>query len=34
MINIRPTQGNRSRDVEDLGIQKKIIEIVRAKIVE
>jgi hypothetical protein len=34
MINIRPTQGNRSREVEDLGIQKKIIDIVRAKIVE
>lgn len=27
MINIRPRQGNRSRGVEDVGIQKKIREI-------
>lgn len=32
MINIRPTQGNRSRSVEDEDIQKKIIEIVEAKL--
>lgn len=32
MINIRPRQGNRSRSVEDVGIQKKIREIV-AKLV-
>jgi len=28
MINLRPSQGNRSRSVDDLEIQKKIIEIV------
>jgi len=28
MINIRPRQNNRSRSVEDMGIQKKIVEIV------
>ena len=28
MINIRPSQGNRSRGVVDLGIQKKIKDIV------
>ena len=33
MINIRPRQGNRSRGVEDINIQNKIINIVTAKIV-
>ena len=28
MINIRPSQNNRSRSVEDLSIQSKVIEIV------
>ncbi|MFZ2969598.1 MAG: DUF5674 family protein [Minisyncoccia bacterium] len=28
MINLRPSQGNRSRGVEDVKIQKKILEIV------
>lgn len=28
MINIRPGQGNRSRSIDDLEIQKKIVEIV------
>lgn len=28
MINIRPRQGNRSRGVENMDIQKKIIEVV------
>lgn len=28
MINLRPTFGNRSRGVDDPGIQKKIIEVV------
>ena len=28
MINMRPSQGNRSRGVDDLNIQKKIIDIV------
>ncbi len=28
MINIRPSQGNRSRDVENMEIQKRIIKIV------
>jgi hypothetical protein len=28
MINIRPSWGNRSRGVEDLAIQKKIVEVV------
>ncbi len=32
MINIRPSQGNRSRSVEDEDIQKKIIKIVNALI--
>ena len=31
MINIRPRQGNRSRGVEDLNIQNKIINIVNKK---
>lgn len=29
MINIRPSQGNRSRSVEDVDIQKKIMAIVQ-----
>jgi hypothetical protein len=29
MINLRPSQGNRSRSVEDKNIQKKIISIVQ-----
>lgn len=33
MINIRPRQGNRSRGVEDVNIQKKIREVVN-KLVE
>ena len=32
MINIRPRQGNRSRGVEDINIQNKIISIVNNKI--
>ena len=28
LINIRPTQGNRSRGVEDEGVRKKIAEVV------
>ena len=28
MINVRPAQGNRSRSVEDPGVQKKIIAVV------
>jgi hypothetical protein len=34
MINLRPSQGNRSRGVEDLKIQKKIIEIVNQLIIK
>ncbi len=30
MINLRPSQGNRSRDVEDEAIRRRIIEIVSA----
>lgn len=33
MINIRPSQNNRSRGVEDENIQKKIIEIVKSLII-
>jgi Protein of unknown function (DUF5674) len=29
MINLRPSQGNRSRDVLDLAIRKKIIHIIK-----
>lgn len=29
MINVRPRQGNRSRDVEDEGIRKKIVRVVQ-----
>jgi len=32
MINIRPTQGNRSRGVDNKEIRKKIIRIVTAKV--
>ncbi len=32
MINIRPRQGNRSRDVEDESLRKEIIRIVTAKV--
>lgn len=32
MINLRPSQGNNSRGVEDIEIQKKILEIVNSKI--
>ena len=32
MINIRPSQGNRSRGVDDEGLRKKIIEIVTKRI--
>ena len=34
MINIRPRQNNRSRGVEDVTIQQKIIQIVKDKIHE
>ena len=30
VINIRPSVGNRSRGVEDTGIQKKIIDIINS----
>ena len=32
MINIRPLDGNRSRGVENIDIQNKIIEIVNSKV--
>lgn len=34
MINLKPSQGNRSRGVEDKTIQAKIIKVVREKVVE
>jgi hypothetical protein len=34
MINLRPSQGNNSRGVDDEGLQKWILDIVNAKIVE
>ena len=34
MINLRPSQGNNSRGVEDKEIQKKILEIVNSKITQ
>ena len=34
MINLRPSQNNNSRGVEDEEIQKKIIDIVNSKIIE
>ena len=33
MINIRPSQGNRSRGVEDIQVQKKILAYLEKKIV-
>ena len=32
MINVRPSQGNRSRDVEDQAVRKVILDIVRERI--
>lgn len=34
MINLRPSQNNRSRSVEDENIRKKIIEIVERLVIE
>ena len=34
MINLRPSQGNSSRGVEDEEIQKKILDMVNSKIIE
>ena len=34
MINLRPSQNNNSREVEDMKIQKKILDIVNSKIIE
>ncbi len=34
MINLRPSQNNNSRGIEDEEIQKKIIDIINSKIVE
>lgn len=34
MINLRPSQGNSSRGVEDEEIRKKILDIVNSKIIE
>ncbi|MHC1716371.1 MAG: DUF5674 family protein [Candidatus Dojkabacteria bacterium] len=34
MINLRPSQGNNSRGVEDKEIQKKILDIVNSRITE
>jgi len=34
MINLRPSQNNNSRGVDDKNIQKKILDIVNAKITE
>ena len=34
MINVRPSQGNNSRGVEDPKIQEKILAIVNSKIIE
>lgn len=34
MINLRPSQGNNSRGVDDEGLQKRILDIVNSKIVE
>jgi len=34
MINLRISQGNNSRDVEDKDIQRRILEIVNSKIVD
>lgn len=32
MINVRPSQGNRSRGVEDAGLRRKIVEVVNQRI--
>ncbi|MBI5150593.1 MAG: hypothetical protein HZA28_07485, partial [Candidatus Omnitrophica bacterium] len=32
MINVRPSQNNRSRGVEDEGLRKKIVEIVDQRV--
>ena len=32
MINLKPSQGNRSRYVEDKSVRKKIVEIVNKRI--
>lgn len=34
MINLRPSQGNNSRGVEDKNIQKRILDIINSKITE
>lgn len=34
MINIRPSQGNKSRGVENVGTQKQILEVVKKYIVQ
>ena len=34
MINLRPSQGNASRSVDDTNLQKEILRIVNSKIVE
>ena len=34
MINLRPSQGNRSRGIDDLSIQKKIREIVNQWVIQ
>jgi hypothetical protein len=34
MINIRPSQGNRSRSIEDTTVQKKITEIVQRIVIQ
>ena len=34
MINIRPRQGNRSRDVEDVALRKEIVKFVTEKVID
>ncbi len=34
MINIKPSQGNRSRGVDDQGVRKKILEIVEKLVIK
>lgn len=34
MINVRPAQGNRSRSVDDVGLQTEIVRVVRALVIE
>ena len=34
MINLRPSQGNNSRGVDDLDIQKEILRVVNSKIID